>query len=1189
MRRLVCLALVVVLAVAACADAVQQPMPSPTPLLTRVPPPQSTQVPVPAAASPEPLPSLRPTLTVSPTTASLWPSFVRELDFGMAAGNSYGPQALAIHPGLQRIYARTRDQHATGPGQITVLDRTTGQVLTVAQTGLDSYGEGDLALDPGQDRVYAVNTDEGNASVLDATTLQLVHTLDGVSHLALDAGADRLYVAGLGRLRSLDTQDYRVLHETDVAHAPRFLMLVVDPTAGRVFLAWQEGGSSYLAQFDAGTLQELAVSPLPGRPDNVVPYPDRGVVLLTLNDGERNLLWAIDESGQLAAERVLGEWSQKTHLALDAAADRLLLGKDHYGNYAITLLDLKSWQETAEIPLDLAPNSLLWDALSGHLLVSHTYADKIRVVDIQAAQTTALFSTALDLVDLAVDPPRGYLYLTDTAGSLHVLHSETGETISVLPGEGHIAVDSPHGRLYTGGEGAERLHVFDADTLQQTGQIETQAKPVADAYYGGLYLVQSGIYIASLDTLTITGAIPDTLPQASGYSPNPSAIDAMVDPGSGRLFAIINNGVPGSNSGTYLYVYEPVTYERILADTERSPSHLDIDPATGWAYVSRIHLAGRSTSLLENGREYTARLEAVFGALRVDPDLNRLYLSISGEEAGELLVLDAGNLDVLGSVPIPGGFALHALDPQRHLLYLTTSDGRVQVWSAMGGSQEEPHKPSSARPPAKEIYRLFRGPLDTPIFAGSLYRSTDRGHSWQRIDAGLPRRGVQQLAVSPSFAEDRTLFAALSATDEGLGIWKSTDGGQSWRMASRGLTDLAVTDLAISPNYAQDRTLFATTHKGGLYRSSDGGQVWVPLTDRYYPADAYRQPPGGVFLSPSFGSATAGDGSLAGTQDHTLFVAHEGLYRSIDGGETWERVLAQISSVAFSPDFAQDQTVFGWTGQGGLFRSRDGGDTWQPVNAGLAPSGYGWGRVIVSPDFPVSHTVYFLWTRTSADTASQFFRSLDAGQSWERLVGQVPQGATPVELGADGTHFLALDEEARLRSWSIEELDWQAATQPSIDEIELYDLVQSPRFFRDQALYVLNEGTGILRSTDAGLTWNDTEFPLSGTSGLSLEFTLVPPEPRRLFVGTPLGLYTALDRGACCVVRGGLPEGVSVTSPQVGADGSLRVLVGDARDPQLQQVYLSTDAGQSLISPIPDLPQAATLENLLHLPDESQN
>ena len=548
--------------------------------------------------------------------------------------------------------------------------------------------------------------------------------------------------------------------------------------------------------------------------------------------------------GELLDERVLGDWTHTMRLALDPEGDRLFLGREVHRDHGIAILDLQSSSVTADIPLDLAPNDLAWDADAGHLLVSHTYEHKVGIVDIEAGESTALFPTALDLIDLDVDPGRGYVYITDSAGQLHILDSETDEELIALPGEGRIAVDAPHARLYTGGEGAGQVSVFDSDSLRLIGEIDTKARPVADAHFGQLYLVQNGIYLTSLETMTVTAAISDTLPQSPGYSPNTSAVDAVVDPGSGRIFAIINNGVPGSNGGTYLYVYEPVTYQRVLTDTERSPAYVDVDPTTGKAYISRIHMAGRSTSLLEDGREYTNRLDAVFGALRVDPNSGYVYLSVDGYETGDLLVLDAENLHVLGSVPIPADFSLRALDPQRHLLYLASKDGRVQIWSATGSKGTLAARTVSARPPSQEIMRLFLGPGDTPLLTGSLYRSDDEGNSWQRIDHGLPRRGVQKVVVSPGFSEDGTLFAATMATDEGMGIWKSVDGGSSWQISSRGLTDLAVIDLAISPSFATDQTLFATTRRAGLFRSTDGGRY---LGAAHGPVPA----PGG--LSPACG------------------------------------------------------------------------------------------------------------------------------------------------------------------------------------------------------------------------------------------------------------------------------------------------------------------------------------------------
>ncbi|MGD9316754.1 MAG: hypothetical protein PVG56_07975, partial [Anaerolineae bacterium] len=1191
---LLCLTMTLVLALAACAETPEPtpPPPADTPAAT-APAAAATPVSTPAATptvapsagstplpttSPSPsrvatsLPSPTPPRTPQTIYSAPWPSFLRQLDLGIPAGNSYGPRALAVHPGLERLYARTRSQASGAPGQITVLDRRNGEVLAIAETDLDDYAEGGLAVDLNHNRLYAENTGDSTASVLDADTLEPVATLMGVDHLALDADGRRFYVAGWGGLRILDTEDYAILEESTLSPTGRSIDLAVEPGRDRLYLVHEDNTGFVLSQHDATTLEALAETPLPGRPEALVPDPKRDLVYLTLNDGEHNLLWAIDGQGQARDERVLGEWIQKTHLAIDPAGDRLFLGREVHDNRGLTVLDLDSGQEIADIPLALTPNAITWDETAGQLLASHTYEHKIGAVDVEAGETAAIWPTALDLVGLAVDPERGQLYVTDSAGRLRVLDSETDELLATLPGAGRIAVDSAHGRLYTGGEGADRVRIFDADLLQPTGEILTRALPVADAYHGGLYLVQSGVYLASLDTMTVTAAISDTLPQAPGFSPNAAAIDAVVDPGSGRLYAIINNGVPGSNNGNALHVYEPGTYEKTLSDGERSPIYVDVDPASGQAYVSRIHMTNRSTSLLKDGREYSARLEAVFGPLRVDPGLGTVYLTVQGIKEGNLLILDAQNLDVLGSVPIPGGFDLRAYDPQRHLLYLATPDGKVQIWSATGGTLPARAAAVRAHPPAVDIWRLFRGPADNPLFTASLYRSDDGTQSWQRITNGLPRRGVQQVVVSPDFARDSTLFAALMATDEGLGIWKSTDGGGSWHMASRGLSDLAVTDVAISPAFAADRTLFATTRRGGLFRSTDGGEHWVSLTDRYYPDTLYPQPPGGVFVSPTY------------AQDGTLFVIHERLYRSGDGGETWARSLDTISTLALSPDLVGDQTLFAWSPDGGVLRSTDAGQTWQAASTGLSTTGFGSGRVMLAPDFPASQTLYFVWTPSIPEEGVQFFRSTDGAQSWQPLAGQPPQAATPVELSADGKAFIALGENAQLVSWPVDSLDWQASKLPPIDQVQIDRLLLSPDDATAQTLYALSEGAGVLRSGDAGQTWTDTDFPLRMTTGVALEPLILSPDT--LFIGTPLGLYR-FQEGLWEPVGGGLPPGAGTSSPWLGADGSLGILVSQAAgapgagsEGKGQSIYLSTDGGETWAQPVPPLPREIVPEDL---------
>ncbi len=117
---------------------------------------------------------------------------------------------------------------------------------------------------------------------------------------------------------------------------------------------------------------------------------------------------------------------------------------------------------------------------------------------------------------------------------------------------------------------------------------------------------------------------------------------------------------------------------------------------------------------------------------------------------------------------------------------------------------------------------------DGVIFAGTLedgvFVSRDRGYRWNTWNFGLLDLNILALAVSPAFAEDETLYAAVES-----GIFRSTNGGRAWREIPFDLDHAPVLSLAISPQFAEDGVLLAGTEQQGLFKSEDGGQTWKHL------------------------------------------------------------------------------------------------------------------------------------------------------------------------------------------------------------------------------------------------------------------------------------------------------------------------------------------------------------------------
>ena len=211
--------------------------------------------------------------------------------------------------------------------------------------------------------------------------------------------------------------------------------------------------------------------------------------------------------------------------------------------------------------------------------------------------------------------------------------------------------------------------------------------------------------------------------------------------------------------------------------------------------------------------------------------------------------------------------------------------------------------------------------------------------------------------------------------------------------------------------------------------------------------------------------AAGGDLLLAGIQG--------GVARSTDGGASWEAVQLRapaplVTCLAAPPDFASGSCVLAGTWADGVFRSTDGGATWLAVSHGLFDHSIY--ALALSPRFAQDNVVY-------AGTGSGIYASENGGRLWRDL--PMPAGdETVLSLALDRSGALYAGTEALglLRS-SDAGASWETllVTEGAVNAIALVD----------NSRMIAQVDDRVLRSSDCGASWK--EVVASGVDCLSLD------------------------------------------------------------------------------------------------------
>ena len=354
--------------------------------------------------------------------------------------------------------------------------------------------------------------------------------------------------------------------------------------------------------------------------------------------------------------------------------------------------------------------------------------------------------------------------------------------------------------------------------------------------------------------------------------------------------------------------------------------------------------------------------------------------------------------------------------------------------------------------------------------------------------------------------------------------------GLSFRSIGPAWASGRISDFAVNPGNHSE--IYVAVSAGNIWKTTNNGNTWSPVFDNYgaYSIGCLAMDPSNPFV------IWAGTGE----NNHQRQLGYgDGIYRSEDGGGSWKNMglkeSRQIGMIAIDPRntdvvyVAAEGSIWGPGGERGLYKTSDGGKTWNKVLEISENTGVN--NVVLDPRYP--DVVYatseqrrrHVYTKIGGGPESAVYKSKDAGKTWDKIMKGLPSadiGGMGLAISPVNPDILYLIMEAQgesggfyrssNRGASWEKMGSHASSGQYYNEIYC-DPVDADKVYSVETITQV--------TSDGGKTWTSLGNNERHVDDHAL--WIDPDDTRHIYIGGDGGIYETYDGGKNYIFKSNLP------------------------------------------------------------------